>query len=252
MEETRRNSAFAPSPWHSAARTAAGQHRCSSIDPPILPHSGPSPAGGRCAAVHPGRGGMRGARGARTSSRSLEVCPAEQHRAAATAAVEVTNMIVQPGCRIVHSRGPEENFTSYYEQLEALSPAAQAAPSEWRSYASSVAASKAPTLAPSPLPSTRSTPAGKMTPGHRNHASDAAANRKQFEQRCSDKLCSQGTGDVALWLSMTPHSSANAHSASSPSASRAAERVQDGGLGFLFTVWAHNPVHTPPPANVHA
>jgi hypothetical protein len=70
-------------------------------------------------------------------------CTAEQHRAAATAAVEVTNLIVRPGSRV-----PDKNAATrsrYYEQLQDMSPAAQAPPSQTSSYASSLATTRVST-----------------------------------------------------------------------------------------------------------
>lgn len=234
---------------------------------------------------------------------------AEQHRAAAIAAVDLTNLVVNPGTRVpahnvfTHSKQPttrdlagnsidtgrhaylreKEHLSSYYDNLQGMSPAAPAAPSETRSYASSVA-SKAPTNATTtPVPSVYSTPRGEMTPSKINDASTSAAaqarvaHSMEFDQLCRDLASAIQAEDfsranrlkakrdelrnralehsVVTQSAATPMSNPSGGSVRSPnsSAPRASQaRAESGGLGFLFTVWSHNPVHTPQPDTCHA
>jgi hypothetical protein len=250
-----------------------------------------------------------------TRGAALTVFPAEQHRAAATAAVDVTNLLVNPGTRVpayslfTHSKKPttkdlagniietgrhahlqeKQLWTSYYEQLEAMSPAAPAAPSETRSYSSSVASRANTSVTTSesrtPAETVYSTPREEMTATQINNASAAAhvraaAHRMEHEQLCQELASAIAAEDFRRanelkakrdeLRSRAPDSGMMSSSACSPAPTPRtggfmtpaksttsyvdARRPSDsGGLGFLMTVFKHNPEHTPTPdAYFHA
>ena len=223
----------------------------------------------------------------------------------------MTNLLVNPGTRVpatsvfTHSKKPTTkdlagnsietgrqkafSSTSYYEQLEAMSPAAPAAPLETRSYASvhSSAASRANTSeCQTPAKTVYSTPPSEMAIQINNASAAAhvraAAHRMEHEQLCRelasaiaaedfrranelkakrDELRSRGTdsemSSSASSVSLpapTPRTEGSMTPAKS-TASYANARLPsgNGGLGFLLTVFSHNPEHTPTPdAYFHA
>jgi hypothetical protein len=227
-----------------------------------------------------------------------------RHRAAATAAVDITNLVVNPGkglqtkSLLSHdkkpntrdlagnsTRGPHRD-EGYYGELQSMSPAAPLPPIQARSVYSTA----------SSLRSTVSTRA--VTPAYGNsgqqsevsyedqvdawkrdvaqwkmqletclHELADAIRKEDFDSATSlkrkrDELQSRpmppkpipppALSDSKLYGSSAANSVKSYQTVESGSRGDSARTASEGGgLGFLFTVWQHNPVHTAAPDNVH-
>ena len=232
-----------------------------------------------------------------------------KHRAAASAAVDLTNLVLRPGRQLPtksllsHDKDPntrdlagnvykaQHRDEGYYGNLQAPSPAAPLPPLQARSIQSNQSTASTAKESPrGPAPNVMVAPSLRTDAAYQReveawqrevarwkmelesclHELGDAIISEDFERATQlkkrrDELQSrampprpvlpQAVGKAA-WddrLYRSPDSNSfKSYSTVDTVSQGARTQSERGGLGFLFTVWQHNPEHTSTPDNVHA